>query len=1199
MRLCLIGALIFAHHCFAAKVPWSIDGKTIQSQAGEILTVSSESVALAAAPALPFELSFEALVPEVGSKEPDFGVPRVWFSVDYREAQDQLAFALRGGRLQDAMAYDFYQPKFVGTKTTKQFDAENTALKFRFHRLPERASAPMTPGKWIAASVRVLADRSELWVNGKYMMTVDRKQGERGSVALGGSWMVNTFRNIDLRPLTAPEAAAVKPSKFDSAKPDPTNTETRRKESRGRYQAKVLPEAPATGFAETSLDGDWLFMPENMVDASAASAPDQGDDNWHVLPVPGFWNPVGWWCWGAGSRQISQAFLYGELTRCENFTFDWKQTSAGWYRKQLMVPASYSGKQVSMEFRGVATTCEVFVNGTRAGGNMGMFKPFSVDLTPHLKPGGMNLVAIRVENGELKKKTAGKSLVAASVTVTDEMATELPHGHYFIPHGEEGTFIAKRQGGIWQSVQLRVDGGVRFGEIWPQTSAKKLKLRVEAEVPSGTAAATRLGVRLKDASGKSVVEKDLAWSEVVAAGELQFPDLPVELWSPESPNLYSLELELVQKGKAVDKRTLNIGFRDFAVQDGTFSLNGTPYRFFGANMPPHGIRPNDRALARKFVALMKEGYQRGTRCHGSPFPAEWLDEMDRQGIAVSYEGQWPWVMCESMPIADKTTLKAWKEEWLALVKANRHRPSIVMWTLSNEAYPMRDKNPERRQKKWEIWQDIVKATREADPTRPLVLDSAYVRSENIEAFHAIVGPNDDGDVDDYHCKPGTYNPSMILDPVTYWDQKLSKNKTPGRPYMSQEPGTAYTNTDLGHQELTYLQTWQGQSWVGRHSYPYMSPAFYLGRTGRITKEQMEIARYQKIQGWVPFCNGTWYNNADSAEMIQPFAIHDAFSYAMRPRLVALMRPPNRVFEAAKVPLELYVVNDAEKNLGTAWAVEVVLKSPEGDALSKPLTVTMPEPPIGGGVSENKIELAVNQLKLDARKEAFFHVLGRDAAGKVISENRYPVGVFPDSAESLGTLPVIGMAPEVKKWKPRFAKLGLSVGGEFAGAPLGVAVTPSKADWELILKQAQAGKRVLVLEPTGLPDSPIWHGAKLAKTYWQGEMADFTDLGIKLGLSKGLKPDDMAWWRGNGPELVVYSSALSFASEYPDQVQPLVDHIMPHGYNGVWKVDFPAVRFAAGQGEVVVCTLNCDALESDPGPFRLMGNLIRAMQQPAK
>ena len=1347
-RHLLLCTLLFAHQCLAAKVSWSIDGKAVAPQAGEIVKVPSDAVALSPAPAVPYELRFEALVPKAGKGVPDFGIPQIWFSVDYRGEQDQLAFALRGGRLQDAMGYDFRQRGWVGMLTDQMFAPENTAFGFRFHRLPDRASAPVSEGKWVSVSARVTADQTELWVNGKYVMKAERQHGEKNSVALGGSWQSNTFRNIEVQPLPkiaaamsksfqprtsypeavlkidfgpdsvsaqsgwtrvgesngilqwdqAPETrkrqalpderlstlavwahgnkrsaasiplpkgeyivsigagdagfksdlrciapdgqkyvANTNPGEFNELRiavshsggplklefeavqqagalsylvvepaknfchglssplqdDGEAGAEQRRQESRANYVATKLPEAPAAGFAETSLDGDWLFMPESGVDAKVAPAPDQADANWHVLAVPGFWNPIGWWCWGQSPRQISRAYFYEELTRCEQFTFDWQKTSAGWYRKHLMVPASYAGKRVSLELGGVATLCDVYVNGIHAGGNMGMFRPFSVDLTPHLRPGEKNLVAVWVGNGEAKKAIpGGKSEIAVTMVISREMVTELPRGIYSNPQGEDGK-PGRRQGGIWQPVRLRVNGDARLGEVWPQTSGKNLKLRVGAEVPESAAAATRLQVQLTDASGKKVLKRNLAWAEVAAAGELQFPDLPVALWSPEAPNLYSLELELLQKEKSLDKRSMKIGFRDFAVRDGKFVLNGTPWRFFGANMPPHGLRPNDKELASKFVGFMKEGKQRGVRCHGSPFPPDWLDETDRQGIAVSYEGEWPWVMIGD-DIPEPSALKVWKEEWIALVKANRHRPSIVMWTLNNECYSLEDKNVERRQKKWEIWQEIVKATREADPTRPLVIWSGHTRANQVAKLEALTGPKDDGDIDDRHAYTGTYTPSMLFNPDAYWKERIKGYKTPGRPFINQEGGTAYTNTDVGHQELSYLQTWHGQSWTGRQAYPNASPAFYLSRTARITKEQMEITRRQNMEGWLAFCNGTWYNNADRADLIQPFAIHEAVRLALQPRLVALLRPPQRVFQASNVPLQLYGINDAEKSLGTAWNAEIVLETSDGTPLSVPSRVTLEEPPLGGGVREAKVTLTVNKLDLKGRKDAAWRVTAKDAAGRVISENRYEVGVFPAPAEPLPMVPVIAGEATLEQWKPRLEKAGIVAGRDSSVVGFGLALAPAKADWEEILKQAEAGKRVLVLDPKDIPDSGVFAGAKLINAGWNGEVADFTEAGRKLGLAAGLKIGDMAWWQGDGPELAVYKKALTFAQPYPESVQPLIDHAPPHGYGGKWKMDFLVVRFEVGKGKIIISTLDFTAADRDPAAGILLRNIVQAM-----
>lgn len=1187
-RMLLIVALLMAQQCRAASVPWTIEGKAVTCQAGACVEVPSGAVALSPAPTPPYELRFEALVPEASEDLPDFGTPQVWFSVSYQGPQDQLAFALRGGRLQDAAAFDFAQRGWVGAASEKMFARDNQSFAMRARRLPERGNHPISPDKWVAVAVRVDSGIAELWVGGQRVFSIEHKYTGKGSLALGGSWHANTFRNIEVRQLP-PNSIALAPAAASAAE-ELAALENRRQTARAAYKPITLPQAPQTGVAELSLDGQWLFMPDGGVESQGAPDPKMEDAQWHLLPVPAFWNPVGWWIFGQGGRHCSRAFFYEELDRCEAFTFDWRKTSAGWYRNHLMVPANYAGKRVSLEFDGVASVCDVFLNGVHVGGSMGMFKPFSVELTPHLRPGENNLLAIRVANGEAKgPKGKGTAGTAVTMTVSEEMVTELPRGIYGNP-SEDNVPVARRQGGIWQSVRLRVGGEARLVEVWPQTKGKNLAVTVSAEPGSERIENLELRLRLADKDGKPVATKSYAWPMIAAAnGRVEFPELPVALWSPESPNLYNLELELVKKNAVLDSRRMQIGFRDFVIREGKFELNGKPWRFLGANMPPHGLRPQDKELARKFIGFMREGNQRALRAVCSPFPSEWLDETDRQGVAVSYEGQWPWVLFENQPLPDESALKVWKEEWIALVKANRHRPSIVMWTLSNENYSLRDENPERCQRKWDIWQDIMRATRDADPSRPVVIWSGHTRANMTEKLALVSGDKDDGDIDDRHSYAGTYQTSTLFGPEAFWKRFVEEFKVPDRPLLSQEGGTAYADTDLGHQEASYLQTWHGQIWTGRQSYPYASPEFFLSRTARITKEQLESARRANVQGWLAFCNATWYNNVERADLIRPFPAHEAVRLALQPRLVAVAQAPQRLSEGEPVSLKVFAVNDAETSLGGEWVTEVTLESLEGRPLGAPSRIVLKEPALGGGVSEGTVEITPAQTKIAKRTNAVLVLVARDAQGRQISRNRYEVALFPKlPAEPMQVVEVRGST--AAEWTPRIQKLGISAGE----SKVVLALAPGKVEWNELISMAQAGRRVLVLDPQDLPDSEILGGAVLTPGSWRGEVAEVTEAGRNLGLCAGLMPEDIAWWQGLDRQRIVYRKALTFSKPLSEAIEPWVDHTPPHGYGAKWAMDFPVVRFPVGAGEIVVSTLDFAATERDPATGVFLRNLVQAM-----
>ena len=161
-------------------------------------------------------------------------------------------------------------------------------------------------------------------------------------------------------------------------------------------------------------------------------------------------------------------------------------------------------------------------------------------------------------------------------------------------------------------------------------------------------------------------------------------NLSPRLWSPEEPNLYRLQVSATQDGKEIDKRTISFGFRTVEVKGNKVCLNGKPYFMRGANHLPGGIATNDETLANRLMKLMHDGNQMVTRTHGSIFTTPWMNAADRQGVGVSYEGTWPWLMINDMPSDE--LLQIWKEETIALVRKYRNHPSLLMWTMNNEMY---------------------------------------------------------------------------------------------------------------------------------------------------------------------------------------------------------------------------------------------------------------------------------------------------------------------------------------------------------------------------------------------------------------------------------------------------------------------------------------------------------------------------------
>lgn len=257
---------------------------------------------------------------------------------------------------------------------------------------------------------------------------------------------------------------------------------------------------------------------------------------------------------------------------------------------------------------------------------------------------------------------------------------------------------------------------------------------------------------------------------LLAAGQQQtytcsVDGLKPKLWEPATPNLYDFTFRLIEgKKKEADCTIITSGFRTFeAREDGFFYLNGRRYWLRGGNHIPFALRPNDKELADKFMQLMRAGNVNSTRTHTTPWNELWMSAADRNGIAISFEGTWSWLMIHSTPIPDKGVLDLWANEWLQVMNKFKNHPSLFFWTINNEMkfYDL-DADKERAMQKFRIISDVVKRMRGLDPTRPISFDSNYMRRNGLNRFGAeFMATVDDGDIDDNHAYYNWYDFSLF------------------------------------------------------------------------------------------------------------------------------------------------------------------------------------------------------------------------------------------------------------------------------------------------------------------------------------------------------------------------------------------------------------------------------------------------------
>jgi beta-galactosidase len=231
----------------------------------------------------------------------------------------------------------------------------------------------------------------------------------------------------------------------------------------------------------------------------------------------------------------------------------------GWYRKQFTLTPAETGKLVAARFDGVYMNADFWINGHPLGNHPYGYTSFEFDLTPYLKPAGEeNVIAVRVRNeGKNSRWYSGSGIYRHTwLTVTDPI---------HVPTW--GVFVTT-----------------------PEISKEKAVVKISTEVSNASSAGVDAIVRARvlDAKGKTVRTAETKLH--LPANELSKVEQTVEvtspkLWSPDSPELYSAEIEIAAAGRTLDKTSTLFGIRKIQVDaENGFRLNGQMLKLKGGCM---------------------------------------------------------------------------------------------------------------------------------------------------------------------------------------------------------------------------------------------------------------------------------------------------------------------------------------------------------------------------------------------------------------------------------------------------------------------------------------------------------------------------------------------------------------------------------------------------------------------------------------
>jgi beta-galactosidase len=349
----------------------------------------------------------------------------------------------------------------------------------------------------------------------------------------------------------------------------------------------------------------------------------------------------------------------------------------GSYQRTFTLPATWKGMNVTLHFGGVSSGFKVWLNGKFLGYGEDSFLSSEFNITPYLQV-GENIVSVQ------------------NIRWSD------------------GSFLEDqdqwRLSGIHREVMLLAEPRLRIADFFYQTKLDKdykdalLSIRPRLENLTGKAiAGYQITARLFDRNKKEVLQKPLTRSvesiineiyprlDNVKFGLLETKVTNPDKWSDEQPNLYTLTLSLEDStGHILEVKSCRLGFRSivFSKIDSKLLINGKVTYLYGINRPDHHA-VKGKALSREDiledVRTIKRFNFNCIRTSHYPMDPYLYDLCDQYGILVIDEANLETHGLGSKLSNDLQWTSAYLDRATRMVMRDKNHPSIIMWSLGNEA----------------------------------------------------------------------------------------------------------------------------------------------------------------------------------------------------------------------------------------------------------------------------------------------------------------------------------------------------------------------------------------------------------------------------------------------------------------------------------------------------------------------------------
>ena len=471
--------------------------------------------------------------------------------------------------------------------------------------------------------------------------------------------------------------------------------------------------AEAQTRTEQLLERGWRFTRE---DSAEFVAEDYDDKAWQEVTVPHDWAIYGPFSihndrQNVAITQDGQKEAMEHAGRTGGLPF----VGVGWYRLDFEAPAFEEGKCATLIFDGAMSHARVYVNGMEVGFWPYGYNSFHFDITPYIKAGEVNTLAVRLENeNESSRWYPGAGIYRNVHLVVTEDA--------YVP--------------VW---------GTQLTTPIVTKELAKVELRTKLTTPEGADRSIyRIVTDIIDPAGEVVATNEATLSRYDnTLFEQEFDIAVPELWSVDNPALYYAKSKIYAGTELKDEYSTRFGIRTLEIipDEGMF-INGEPAKFKGVcnhhDLGPLGAAVNEAAIRRQIRIMKEMGCNAIRTSHNMPAP-ELVEACDEMGMMLMLETFDEW-RTPKLANGYHKYFDEWAERDLVnLIHHYRNNPSVVMWCIGNEV-------PDQGDKMWgpklsRFLQDIC---HREDPTRYVTqgMDQPHnVVYNNMAAMMDVAGFN--------------------------------------------------------------------------------------------------------------------------------------------------------------------------------------------------------------------------------------------------------------------------------------------------------------------------------------------------------------------------------------------------------------------------------------------------------------------------